>query len=207
MTSPGGFVERQPAGVVGGFLASGGARSVSEVLASMAAGVEGAATSLCLGSDPAGLFATGHGVSERTDDSWVVADLDLVNLAELHQRAGLERGSPGLLARLYALEGLAFVRRLRGAFALALWDRSRKQLLLAVDHFGMRRLHYTTSANGTAFSSRLWPLLSEPGGSKQVSPDAIYSYLNFRFIPAPEHPVRGCLPSAAWAHPPDRVRL
>ena len=156
-----------------------------------AAAVGGAPESLHLGDEPAGLFCTGHGVSERTGDSWVVADLDLVNLGELYHRAGLERGSRELLSRLYALEGHGFVRRLRGAFALALWDRSRRQLLLAVDHFGMRRLHYATSAHGTAFSSRLSPLLSEPGAPKHVSLDAMYSYLNFRFIPAPETPFAG----------------
>lgn len=157
----------------------------------MAGGVGGTASSLCLGEEPAGLFATGHGICERTADSWVVADLDLVNLADLHQAGGLAQGSPGLLSRLYALEGPGFVRRLRGAFAVALWDRSRRQLLLAVDHFGMRRLHYATSARGTAFSSRLGGLLADPAAPMQVSLDAVYSYLNFRFIPAPETPFAG----------------
>jgi asparagine synthase (glutamine-hydrolysing) len=157
----------------------------------MATAGGGTPGSLCLGEEPVGLFANGRGISERTVESWVVADLDLVNLEELHQAAGLERGSPGLLSRLYALEGPGFVRRLRGAFAVAVWDRLRRQLLLAVDHFGMRRLHYSTSAHGTSFSSRLGALRAGSGAPREVSLDAMYSYLNFRFIPAPETPFAG----------------
>jgi asparagine synthase (glutamine-hydrolysing) len=157
----------------------------------MASAVGGTQESVGPGEAPAGLFATGHGISEKTAESWVVADLDLVNLRELQQVAGIERGSSGLVSRLYAIDGPGFVRRLRGAFSIAVWDRSRRQLLLAVDHFGMRRMHYATSARGTAFSSRLGALLADRVASREVSPDAVYSYLNFRFIPSPETPFTG----------------
>jgi asparagine synthase (glutamine-hydrolysing) len=52
----------------------------------------------------------------------------------------------------------------------------------------MRRLHYSTSARGTIFSSRLAALRADRAAPRRVSLDAVYSYLNFRFIPAPETP-------------------
>ena len=56
----------------------------------------------------------------------VVADLELSNLHELENLAS-SPGSPGLLlARLYQAEGPHFIKRLRGAFALAIWDPGRE---------------------------------------------------------------------------------
>jgi asparagine synthase (glutamine-hydrolysing) len=175
--------------VIGGvFPARAGEPVAAESLRAMAACVTRLPGSVCSGEEPVGLFAAGGGVVERGEEAWVVADLDLVNLDELHEIAGLEAGRSGLMSRLYALEGAGFVRRLRGAFALALWDRRRRQLLLGVDHFGMRRLHYATSPRGTVFSSRLDALLGGPGVEKRVELATVYSYLNFRFVPAPETP-------------------
>ena len=141
---------------------------------------------VCVGEEPAGLFATTGATVERTDEAWVVADLDLLNVNELHELVALKPGADGLLSSLYAHEGPAFVRRLRGSFAIALWDRRQRHLLLAVDHFGMRRLHYVTRNGETTFASRLGAIGAAPGLEATVDPAAVYSYLNFGFVPAPE---------------------
>lgn len=178
--------------VVGGLLTTRFSEPVlPEVLRAMAGDRTSMPPSVCVGEEPVGLFVAGNGILERTEQTWLVGDLDLVNLGELHRAAGVNRGTAGLLTHLYALEGVGFVRRLRGAFALALWDRSRQQLILAVDHFGMRRLHYATSARGIVFSSRVSAVLTAPGVQKEVDLASVYSYLNFRFIPAPETPFVG----------------
>lgn len=159
------------------------------VMASKLTRVRGAT---CSGTEPVGLFGAGIGSTvEESDDVWAVADMDLINLDELQAAAGSGPRDAGLLTRLYTLEGPGFVRRLRGAFALALWDRGRRQLVLAVDHFGMRRLHYAASGRETAFASRLGALLAAPGVERRVDPTAVYSYLNFGFVPAPETPFAG----------------
>jgi asparagine synthase (glutamine-hydrolysing) len=144
------------------------------------------------GAEPAGLFGAGIGSTlEEGDEVWVVADMDLINLEELRAATGSRPPAHGLLTALYRLEGPRFVRRLRGAFALALWDRRRRQLLLAVDHFGMRRLHYIAERREMAFASRLGALLAAPGVTPSVDPRSVYSYLNFGFVPAPETPFVG----------------
>jgi asparagine synthase (glutamine-hydrolysing) len=182
------FLESSVAAVIGG-LAPVPARSVPpEILQSMAAQVTTEARTVCGGEEPLGLFGAGRATFERSDAAWVVADMDLLNLDELRTLAGIQPGRPGLLPRLYELEGPAFVRRLRGPFTLALWDRRQHSLLLAVDHFGMRRLYYATGHRGTAFASRLAAVAAAPGQSRVPDPGAIYDYLNFGFIPAPETP-------------------
>jgi asparagine synthase (glutamine-hydrolysing) len=134
---------------------------------------------------------SGPGIVERGEDAWVVADVDIVNFEELKAVVAAYGDCDGVLTRLYAKEGAAFVRRLRGAFGLALWDRRRRTLMLAVDHFGMRRLHYGVSGRWIAFGSRLSALGAEPIQPRRVAPDAVYQYLNFGYIPAPETPFQG----------------
>jgi asparagine synthase (glutamine-hydrolysing) len=167
-----------------------GERVVSESLRAMGDRMTLGQSAVCVGDEPAGLFATGEATIERSDEAWVVAELDLLNVKALHELVGLKPGTGGLLSCLYAHEGAAFVRRLRGAFAIALWDRRQRQLLLAVDHFGMRRLHYVTRNGRTAFASRVGVIGAAAGFESTVDPAAIYSYLNFGFVPAPETPYK-----------------
>jgi asparagine synthase (glutamine-hydrolysing) len=176
-----------------GGLAPGSPRPVTaDDLCAMAARVSREPRAACVSAEPVGLFAAGAAWIERGDHVWVAADGDLLNLDELRTMAGLDEAQEGpVLSRLYEREGPAFLRRLRGAFAVALWDRRQRVLLLAVDHFGVRRLYYTSDGRGTAFASRLAALVGVPGQAPAIDPAAIYSYLNFGFIPAPETPFTG----------------
>lgn len=155
-------------------------------LRAMASKVPGARVALSAGQGPVGLFnSVGVESFESTERVWAVADLDLTNHEELRVLTGLGRHEAGLLAALYALEGPGFVQRLRGGFALALWDRRQRMLLLAVDHFGIKRLYYVTDSRRTAFASRPSALLVPPGVEGRVDFTAVYNYLNFGCIPEP----------------------
>jgi asparagine synthase (glutamine-hydrolysing) len=173
--------------VIGGLVPAPARAVPADVLRGMAGRVCGSpAHTVCGGDEPLGLFDAGRATFERSEAVWVVADMDLLNLEELHAVAGLEPGRPGLLPALYELEGPAFVRRLRGPFVLGLWDRRQHHLLLAVDHFGIRRLYYSTGPRGTAFASRLGAVVAAPEQSRVPDPAAIYDYLSFGYMPAPE---------------------
>ena len=119
------------------------------------------------------------------DGSPVVAvDADLVNLDELSALTG-HQDVQEVVAALYQREGIGGVQRLRGAFALVIWEPRDRRLLLAVDQVGMRRLYYAVTGDGIAFASRagLLRALAEVGGGPE--PTAIYHYLNFGYLPAP----------------------
>ena len=90
-----------------------------------------------------------------------------------------------VLAHLYEEHGDDFVTRLRGMFAIALWDARRHRLLLARDRFGIKPLYYRLADGELSFASELKALLEQPGFSRQIEPRAVAAYLAFNSIPAP----------------------
>jgi asparagine synthase (glutamine-hydrolysing) len=90
-----------------------------------------------------------------------------------------------VLGHLYEEHGLDFLPRLRGMFALALWDRDARTLLLARDPFGIKPLFWSAAADRLAFASELTALARLPGFSRELDPDGLEAYLAFNSIPAP----------------------
>jgi asparagine synthase (glutamine-hydrolysing) len=91
-----------------------------------------------------------------------------------------------VLAHAYEEWGDDFVDRLRGMFALALWDRERRRrLLLARDRFGIKPLFYAAGGGRLAFASELTALARAPGFSRDLDPGAVEAFLAFNSIPAP----------------------
>ncbi|MDQ6816237.1 MAG: asparagine synthase (glutamine-hydrolyzing) [Actinomycetota bacterium] len=96
-----------------------------------------------------------------------------------------------VLVHLYEDLGPAFVERLRGMFALAVWDERRRRLLLARDRFGIKPLFYACSERASgrgatlAFASELTALALAGEGVPDLDPAALEAYLAFNSIPAP----------------------
>jgi asparagine synthase (glutamine-hydrolysing) len=133
----------------------------------------------------AGVQVGGEGMCHRVGPVWILAsDLDLVNLDDLRRLTHSDDVLKGLTS-LYAREGIHGLGRLRGAFALALWDSDRRELVLAVDQVGMHRLYYAVTSDGVAFGSRPGLLRGVPTLDGEPDPTAVYCYLNFGYVPAP----------------------
>jgi asparagine synthase (glutamine-hydrolysing) len=90
-----------------------------------------------------------------------------------------------VLLHLYLRDGPGFVDRLRGMFALALWDRHEQRLLLARDRFGIKPLYYQLDGGRLSFASELKALLRDPSFSQEVDREALHAFLAFNSIPAP----------------------
>jgi asparagine synthase (glutamine-hydrolysing) len=116
----------------------------------------------------------------------VVQNGEIYNYREL--RARLEqaghrfgtRSDTEVLVHLYEEHGEAFAERLRGMFAVAVWDAKRRRLVLARDAFGIKPLYYRVDGDGLAFSSELRAL---PRGA--IDFDALEAFLAFNSIPGP----------------------
>lgn len=80
--------------------------------------------------------------------------------------------------------------RLDGMFAVALWDPSRKRLVLSRDTFGIKPLYYlTTQDNRLYFSSELKSLL--PVAGKRLNPGALAAFYAFSCNPLDESLISG----------------
>src|SRR5215210_2679767 len=97
---------------------------------------------------------------------------------QLEQRGHAFRTScdTEVLAHAYEEWGDEFVGRLRGMFALAIWDRQQRRLLLARDRFGIKPLFYAARGGRLAFASELTALAYSPGFSRELDPDAIEAF-------------------------------
>ncbi len=116
----------------------------------------------------------------------VVQNGEIYNYVELRtqlERAGhafRTHGDTEVLVHAYEEWGPSFVTRLRGMFALAIWDEPAHQLLLARDRYGIKPLYYRHVGDELAFASELRSL---PRGA--IDLDALEAFLAFNSIPAP----------------------
>ena len=116
----------------------------------------------------------------------VVQNGEIYNYRELRrelEQAGHRfrtHGDTEVLLHLYEEHGDAFAKRLRGMFALAIWDAQRRRLVLARDRFGIKPLYYRHADGGLAFASELRAL---PRGD--IDLDALEAFLAFNSIPVP----------------------
>ena len=77
------------------------------------------------------------------------------------------------------------LKRMVGMFAIAVWDRQTRSLVLARDRFGEKPLYYGYASQGLMFASELKALMSLPGFDQQLDRDAIALFLRHNYIPAP----------------------
>jgi asparagine synthase (glutamine-hydrolysing) len=90
-----------------------------------------------------------------------------------------------VLLELYRSEGPRFLSKLRGMYAFALWDASRKELFLARDPFGIKPLYFADDGRTLRFASQVKALLA--GGNIDDSPSAAgqVGFLLWGHVPEP----------------------
>jgi asparagine synthase (glutamine-hydrolysing) len=90
-----------------------------------------------------------------------------------------------LLAACEAWTPEAALKRSVGMFALALWDRSSRELLLARDRLGEKPLYYGWQKGSLLFASELKALSAHPTFERRVDRDALTLFLRHNYVPAP----------------------
>jgi asparagine synthase (glutamine-hydrolysing) len=95
------------------------------------------------------------------------------------------QGDSETIVHLYEEYGLDFVKRLRGMFAIALWDRRRRRLVLARDRMGVKPLYWAETARGLAFASEVKSLLAGGLITAELDPMAAELFLAHGFVPGP----------------------
>ena len=95
------------------------------------------------------------------------------------------RSDVEVLVHAYEEYGEAFLQKIHGMFALALWDGRRRALIAARDRAGEKPLYYTVTSEGLRLASEIKALLSRPEVDRTIDHEALDEFLTYEYIIAP----------------------
>ncbi len=128
-------------------------------------------------------------IHNETRTVWVVFNGEIYNYRQL--RAELEAqghqfytsSDTESIVHAYEQWGEEAFRRLRGMFAIALWDAAKRTLFLARDRAGQKPLHYVERGGRLYFGSEIKSLLAAGAVDPQLNLQALDHYLAFLYTP------------------------
>ena len=129
----------------------------------------------------------------HSDSVIVACDADLLQSSVPGEFPNAARDSARLIGELYLQSGSTLFTRLRGTFAIAIWDERNRTLLLARDRFGVKSLCYAAAESQLIFASHPRAIFASARIGKNVDPHAIVDYLNMNIVPAPQTVYRGVM--------------
>jgi asparagine synthase (glutamine-hydrolysing) len=129
----------------------------------------------------------------------VVFNGEIYNCAELREQlVGLgyrfltDHSDTEVLVHGYLQWGTGLFSKLNGMFAIALWDRQRRELVLARDRAGEKPLYLAwLPGGGCAVASEIKALLCHPDLKRELDPVALEQYLAFDYVIGPRTMLRG----------------
>ncbi|MBI4348325.1 MAG: asparagine synthase (glutamine-hydrolyzing), partial [Elusimicrobia bacterium] len=143
-------------------------------------------------------LATGdQPISNEDGRVWTVFNGEIYNYRELRDELVARghtlrtRSDTEVIPHLYEDHGPAFVERLTGMFALAVWDERDGTLVLARDRLGKKPLLYSSAPSVLTFASEHDALLAGLRAMPPADPVAIRAYLRLGYVPAPHDAFAG----------------
>ncbi len=135
--------------------------------------------------------ASGHQpFQDQSDRYTIVFNGECYNYRE-HREALLAQGvtlqsstDTEVLLHLYMQEGPAFLEKINGFFALAIYDRADRTLFLARDRMGIKPLLYHFESGKFSFASELKALFAL-GIPKVLDRASLFAYLQLNYVPGP----------------------
>jgi asparagine synthase (glutamine-hydrolysing) len=123
--------------------------------------------------------------------AWIVYNGEVYNFPEL--RPELEKRGhrfytktdTEVIIHLYEEMGADCVKELRGMFALAIYDKTKRKLILARDRLGKKPLHYALVKDKLYFASEIKSILAVAPELAQVNAQGLLEYLYYGYVPDP----------------------
>lgn len=109
-------------------------------------------------------------------------------------------GDAEVIVQAYLRYGEQCFERFDGMFAIAIWDRRDRSLLLARDRFGEKPLYYAHNQQRLLFGSELKSLLKSPDCPREIDSEALRAYFTYGYVHCPLSIFSGIrkLPPAHW---------
>lgn len=130
-------------------------------------------------------------ISNEDETVWIVLNGEIYDFQALREELEAKghhfrtRTDTEVIVHLYEEEGLDFVKRLRGMFALALWDAPRSRLVLARDRIGKKPLYLRREPHRILFASEIKCILAAEDVPRRIDPQALREYLALGYVPGP----------------------
>jgi asparagine synthase (glutamine-hydrolysing) len=107
-------------------------------------------------------------------------DIEVLRRSLQHLGPRIEQASQAeLLLHGFHDQGLDFLRKVHGSFAMAIYDHRRQALHLVTDRFGTRPLYWAAADEGLVFASTIKTLLAEPSLSREINPTGLAQFFTF----------------------------
>jgi len=122
---------------------------------------------------------------------WMVCNGEIYNAPELRREASTwgypfrSHGDIETIVPFYQRFGADAVARLEGMFGLAIWDETRRRLVLARDRAGEKPLFWTEVDGELRFASEIQALLEFPDQPRRLNRKALSLYHALGYVPAP----------------------
>lgn len=134
----------------------------------------------------------GHQPIHNEDETiWVVFNGEIYNFPELRRELEARghtfytHSDTEVIVHLYEEMGADCVKKLRGMFAIALYDERRQSLLLARDRLGKKPLHYALHNGRLLFGSEIKTILAVAPELAELNSEGLLQYFYFGYIPDP----------------------
>ncbi len=131
-------------------------------------------------------------MSNEDGTVWVTYNGEIYNFQELREALEAKghvfrsRTDTEVIVHAYEEYGPDCARRFNGMFAFAIWDKKRRELILIRDRLGVKPLYYCVKGKDLIFASEIKAILQVPGLERAVDPLALYRYVGYEFVPAPD---------------------
>lgn len=90
-----------------------------------------------------------------------------------------------VLLRLYEREGISFISKLNGMFAIAIYDAREQAVYLIRDRIGVKPLYVHDDGHQLTFGSEIKSLLKAGMPRPGMDEEALHHYLTFNYVPVP----------------------
>ena len=130
-------------------------------------------------------------LSNEDGSVWVTYNGEIYNFGELREKLIAKghrfrsRTDTEVIVHAYEEYGPGCVDHFNGMFAFAIWDKGKQELLLARDRFGIKPLYYYFKNGKLVFGSELKALLEVPEVDRDISPQSLYYYMGYEYVPTP----------------------
>ncbi|MDX2039971.1 MAG: asparagine synthase (glutamine-hydrolyzing) [Acidobacteriota bacterium] len=153
------------------------------------------------------LSAAGHQpMRDAATGNWIVINGEIYNHREVRralpapETGWRSSGDTETVLQAYAVWGRECLSRLRGMFALAIWDEAAGELWCARDRLGIKPFYVHADGHRVVFASEVRALLASGLIERRLNPRGLAGFVRFGSLPEPLTLIEGVesLPAGHW---------